>query len=832
MHYWLCAAKVWEGAWDGAKELNRKVVERGPESFIERTRAWWKLWVGKEPTEFFGLPPSLIDLYKRSLLIIATQIDEGGGIIAANDSDIMHFARDTYSYVWPRDGALVAHALDMAGYPQKSLKFFHFCADVITRDGYLLHKYNPDKSLASSWHPWVALATAATGNQADLKLGRPQLPIQEDETALVVWAMWRHFQRYRDIDAMKPLYGRLIRKAADFMVRYRERHTGLPAPSYDLWEERRGILTFTCAAVYGGLVAAAEFAHAFGDIEPAERYARAAREIRAGIDRHLWRPELGRFARMINVDDDGAVTVDPTIDASLYGAFAFGAYAPDDRARGGDDEGGARAAVVQDRGRRRGALRERLLPRGVERRRQRAGQPVVHLHDVAGAARRAQGQDGRGAARGGRDPRVGRLAQAAVGRPGRAGAPVHQRADVGVAADVEPRHRRRRRAVVSREARSGRALPDLRWAASGARSKATSEANPICCIATEVDMDEMANPLREGLQGERIPAPTTMVIFGASGDLTKRKLVPALYSLARDRLLPPVFNVVGVARRDMAHGVFRQAMRESTDKYARRRPVEDGLWQTFSDGIFYVNGTFEDPATYERLKKALADIDRERDTGGNRVFYLSTPPSEYPIIVKQLGAAGLINKRRPRPVHPRHHREAVRSRSRERRARSTARCTRCLREDQTYRIDHYLGKETVQNILVFRFANGIWEPLWNGRYIDHVQLTVAESIGVEGRGGYFEQAGIVRDMVQNHMFQFLCLSAMEPPVAFEAEAVRDEKLKVLQSLRPLPTEPKEVERLVVRGQYGGGFVNGQAVMPATATSRASPRTPPSRPTSP
>jgi GH15 family glucan-1,4-alpha-glucosidase len=330
IYYWLCCAKAWQGSWDGAKELNHKVVERGPDAFIERTRAWWKLWVRKEPTEFLGLPPSVVDLYKRSLLIIATQIDEGGGIIAANDSDIMHFARDTYSYVWPRDGALVAHALDMAGYPEKSLKFFHFCADVITRDGYLLHKYNPDKSLASSWHPWVALHTAATGNQADFKLGKPQLPIQEDETALVVWAMWRHFQRYRDIDAMKPLYGRLIRKAGDFMVSYREPHTGLPAPSYDLWEERRGILTFTCAAVYGGLVAAAEFAHAFGDAEPAERYARAAREIRAGMDKHLWRAELGRFARMINVDEGGAVSVDATIDASLYGTFAFGAYAADD----------------------------------------------------------------------------------------------------------------------------------------------------------------------------------------------------------------------------------------------------------------------------------------------------------------------------------------------------------------------------------------------------------------------------------------------------------------------------------------------------------------------
>jgi len=324
-------------------------------------------------------------------------------------------------------------------------------------------------------------------------------------------------------------------------------------------------------------------------------------------------------------------------------------------------------------------------------------------------------------------------------------------------------------------------------------------------------MNEMANPLREGLQGERIPPPTTMVIFGASGDLTKRKLVPALYSLMRDRLLPPIFNVVGVARREIPDATFRQSMRESTDKYARRRPVEDELWQSFSDGLFYVNGTFEDPATYERLKKRLADIDSQRDTGGNRVFYLSTPPSEYPIIVKQLGAAGLINRDKNGPF-TRVIIEKPFGRDLESAISLNKEVHAVLREDQTYRIDHYLGKETVQNILAFRFANGIWEPLWNGRYIDHVQLTVAEAIGVEGRGGYFEQAGIVRDMVQNHMFQFLCLSAMEPPVAFEAEAVRDEKLKVLRCLRPLPSDPKEIDRFVVRGQYGKGFVNGQEVI--------------------
>ena len=324
-------------------------------------------------------------------------------------------------------------------------------------------------------------------------------------------------------------------------------------------------------------------------------------------------------------------------------------------------------------------------------------------------------------------------------------------------------------------------------------------------------MDQTENPLREGLQGERVPPPTTMVIFGASGDLTKRKLLPALYSLTRDRLLPSPFNVVGVARRPIEDAAFRQAMREATDKYARRRPVEEPLWQSFSEGIFYVNGTFEDPATYARLKQRLEEIDRARDTAGNRVFYLSTPPSEYPVIVKQLGAAGLINQERSGPftrviIEKPFGRDLESARALNRDVHEV------LREDQTYRIDHYLGKETVQNIVVFRFANGIWEPLWNNRYIDHVQLTVAEAIGVEGRGGYFEQAGILRDMVQNHMFQFLCLMAMESPVAFEAEAVRDEKLKILRSLRPLPSKPDELEKLVVRGQYGKGFVNGQPMM--------------------
>ncbi len=325
LYYWLVCAKRWEGSWDGAREVNAKIVARGAEQMFSRTRAYFKRWVDKEPTDFGDLSPSVVDLYKRSLLVVRTQIDEGGGILAANDSDIMQFARDTYSYVWPRDGALVAHAMDRAGYPEPARRFFEFCADVLSPQGYLLHKYNPDRSLASSWHPWAA-GPAPGSNEP----GAAQLPIQEDETALPLWAMWQHYQRNRDLDAMKPLYGRLIRKAADFMVGYRDSITGLPAPSYDLWEERRGILAFTCAAVVAGLQAAGNFAELFGDDDHAARYHGAATEIREAMDRHLYRPELGRFCRMVNVRPDGTLEVDATVDASMFGLFAFGAYRADD----------------------------------------------------------------------------------------------------------------------------------------------------------------------------------------------------------------------------------------------------------------------------------------------------------------------------------------------------------------------------------------------------------------------------------------------------------------------------------------------------------------------
>jgi len=295
-----------------------------------------------------------------------------------------------------------------------------------------------------------------------------------------------------------------------------------------------------------------------------------------------------------------------------------------------------------------------------------------------------------------------------------------------------------------------------------------------------------------------------MVIFGASGDLTKRKLLPALYSLYRDQSLPlHAFAVVGFARRAIPD--FAAQMRDGCDKFARRRPVDPDVWRSFEQGISYVEGAFDDLDAYKRLDEHLKQIDRARGTQGNRVFYLSTPPSYYPVILQKLGEAGLIGGG-ARPftrviIEKPFGRDLESARALNRTAASV------LREDQTYRIDHYLGKETVQNIFVLRFANSLFEPLWNAKYVDHVQLTVAEAIGVEGRGGYFEEAGIVRDMVQNHMFQFLTLMAMEPPVRFDADAVRDEKTKVLRALRPFSVE--DVARDVVRAQYAAGSSMGE-----------------------
>jgi glucose-6-phosphate 1-dehydrogenase len=316
------------------------------------------------------------------------------------------------------------------------------------------------------------------------------------------------------------------------------------------------------------------------------------------------------------------------------------------------------------------------------------------------------------------------------------------------------------------------------------------------------------NPLREGLLEERLPEPCTMVIFGASGDLTKRKLLPALYTLARERLLAPSFAVIGFARRPLGDDVFREQMRGAVDEFARKRPVDPLLWKTFASGIYYHAGDFNDPGAYARLKARLEEIDRTRGIPGNHVFYLATPPENFPVILAQLGAQGLIRPGVQRPfsrmiIEKPFGTDLASARELNRQIAEVA------DESQVYRIDHYLGKETVQNLMVFRFANAIFEPLWNGRYVDHVQITGAESIGIEGRGHYFDHAGILRDMVQNHLFQILCMTTMEPAVSLQADDLRDEKVKVLRSLRRIPNS--EIAACTVRAQYRAGSVAGRRI---------------------
>ena len=320
----------------------------------------------------------------------------------------------------------------------------------------------------------------------------------------------------------------------------------------------------------------------------------------------------------------------------------------------------------------------------------------------------------------------------------------------------------------------------------------------------------IVNPLRTGMRLERSPEPCVMVIFGATGDLTHRKLVPALYNLALEGFLPPGFSVVGFARRPKSDEQFRAEMREAVDQHSRRRPVDEGVWESFARGLFYCSSTFDDTEGYLRLGDLLARVDQERNTSGNRVFYLATPPDAYPVIVGGLGQAGLARRIdgdergwKRLIVEKPFGRDLASAQE------LNAQLLHVFRERQIYRIDHYLGKETVQNICVFRLANGIFEPIWNRQYVDHVQITVAENLGLEGRGEYYDQAGPLRDMVQNHMLQLLTLVAMEPPVAFEAGPVRDEKVKVLRAIRPIT--PAEVMDETVRGQYTAGAILGQPV---------------------
>jgi glucose-6-phosphate 1-dehydrogenase len=297
-----------------------------------------------------------------------------------------------------------------------------------------------------------------------------------------------------------------------------------------------------------------------------------------------------------------------------------------------------------------------------------------------------------------------------------------------------------------------------------------------------------------------------MVIFGASGDLTKRKLIPALYNLAKEGLLAKEFAIVGISRSDMSHEAFRKKIGDDLKEYASSS-VDKDLWHWFAERLYYMPGDLNDAKTYQGLATLLKKVNEEHGTKGNYFYYLAIAPEFFSPVIEQLGEAGLVHEengswRRVIVEKPfGRDLESARSLNRE--------LQHVLEEDQIYRIDHYLGKETVQNILVFRFANGIFEPIWNRRYIDHVQITVAEDLGVEQRGGYYDESGALRDMVPNHIFQLITLTAMEPPISFEANAVREEQAKILRAIQPI--SPEEVLTRTVRGQYGRGEIDGKKV---------------------
>jgi glucose-6-phosphate 1-dehydrogenase len=300
--------------------------------------------------------------------------------------------------------------------------------------------------------------------------------------------------------------------------------------------------------------------------------------------------------------------------------------------------------------------------------------------------------------------------------------------------------------------------------------------------------------------------PFSLVIFGASGDLAHRKLIPALWSLYAARTLPEPFTIVGTGRTEMSEQAFRDKMREGVRQFARLKVPNDNVWGRFASSLVYVPGDPTGPELYARLRQVLEDVERKRGGPADRLYYLSTPPSLYDDITVQLGKAGLAAEEGgwTRIIIEKPFGHDLRSAQE-----LNELVTSVFREEQVYRIDHYLGKETVQNVLALRFANGIFEPLWNRNHVAEVQFTVAETVGVEGRGGYYEEAGALRDMIQNHLLQVMCLVAMEPPVTFDPQAVRDEKSKVMQAVRPI--DPAHVDASALRAQYAAGFVGNRQV---------------------
>jgi len=320
-----------------------------------------------------------------------------------------------------------------------------------------------------------------------------------------------------------------------------------------------------------------------------------------------------------------------------------------------------------------------------------------------------------------------------------------------------------------------------------------------------VKVEEAANPLAEGLHDYRVADPAVMVIFGATGDLSGRKLLPALYNLAKQRSLPAGFAVVGAAMDDLTEDAFRKHASEKIHAFSRTQPIDDRVLDTFLSSLTYVKVDFGKLEDFKALGQKLQELDSTNHIPGNRIFYCATPPPTYQSIALQLQAAGLntgsgfhrIVVEKPFGFDLTSARELTQT------------LQKVFAEDSVFRIDHYLGKETVQNILAFRFANSIFEPMWNTNLIDSVQITVAEDIGIEGRGAYYDKAGAMRDIIQNHGLQLVALTAMEPPLAFDANAVRDEKVKVLRAIRPLIGE--DIEQSTVRGQYTKGWVLGVQV---------------------
>ena len=318
--------------------------------------------------------------------------------------------------------------------------------------------------------------------------------------------------------------------------------------------------------------------------------------------------------------------------------------------------------------------------------------------------------------------------------------------------------------------------------------------------------DSDANPLRQGLRLERVPDPCAFVLFGATGDLAHRKVIPAIYQLWRTNLLPAEFSLVAVARRPYTNESFAAEVRASVEKYSRVQPIDEAAWAELAKRIVYQQLDFADDDAFARLNATLDELDAKCGTAGNRLFYLATQPSQVTEIVRQLGRVGLDHEMRgggwrrlivEKPFGRDY--DSARLLNHE--------VNKVFRESQVYRIDHYLGKETVRNLLVFRFGNGIFEPVWNRSYIDHVQITMAESIGVEGRGAFYEETGATRDILQNHLLQLMTLVAMEPPSSFQADALRDQKLAVLRAVCTPTAE--EIKHEIVRGQYGPGWVEGE-----------------------